>query len=163
MAHKGKIINFYFKTKGGLLNLKGQSMEPALKDGWKVRILPVDIGSIKTGDIVVFGKNGLTCHRIVACLKFFGRSYFFQKGDNSPAGSILEEDDLIGKVSEVFDEEGRSINVPECLKGDSSNINVLSCFYFVLYLLNHYIWRDKKNRFTLFVHRFCWKVIYRKT
>ncbi|HAZ11000.1 MAG: hypothetical protein A2047_00480 [Omnitrophica bacterium GWA2_41_15] len=158
-VEKSKIYNFYLKTKGGTVPLSGKSMYPALKEGWRVKVVSEDASNIKVRDIIVFGKEGLTCHRIIGKIKFFGRYYFIQKGDNSSVGGIVKGDDLIGKVAEAFDEEGKNINISECLKADNKNMNIFAYFYFIAYLLKRFIWRDSTNAITRFARRLYWKFI----
>lgn len=87
----------------------GRSMFPALKEGWKVRTLPVEPRDVEVGDIVVFGKGILTCHRIVGKVKRNGKLNFLQTGDCYYIPRLLSGDNIIGKVIEVMDSNGREI------------------------------------------------------
>ena len=161
MTEKNKILNFYLQNKGGLVNLKGKSMYPSLQEGWKTKIAPVNAVEIHPCDIVVFGKDALTCHRVIGKVKFFGKYYFIQKGDNSYMGGMVKAEDLTGKVVEVFNEGGKRID--ELIWRDKprqKEVNILYYLYLFMYFIKRFIWRDNMNMFTRFVKRLCWKFIH---
>jgi hypothetical protein len=83
-------------------------MSPVIKHGWKIKIMPTDEDKVRIGDIVAFGNSVIVCHRIVAKLRFLGKIYFIQKGDNSIVGGIFDSKSLIGRVEEVIDSQGKA-------------------------------------------------------
>jgi signal peptidase I len=90
--------------------VKGESMSPAVKNGWSIDIARARPEDIKTGDIIIFRKKLLICHRLLFKARLFGRYYIIQKGDNAKTGSVITPEDIIGKVSAVFDENGRRVD-----------------------------------------------------
>jgi len=101
MQDLSEIRNIYIKKKGGTFDFKGNSMEPTLKEGCRVIVEPVRSQDIKPGDIIVFGKRLLACHRVVGRLRFKrnGKIYFLEKGDSSNRITMISEDEIIGKVA----------------------------------------------------------------
>lgn len=164
MVEKNKILNFYLKIKGGLVDLKGKSMYPSLQNGWKAKIAQADAAEMQVGDIVVFGKDILTCHRIIGKIKFFGKYYFIQKGDHSYIGGMIKAEDLIGKVMEVFDECGKRVDkLKWSNKPCAKDTKVLYYLYLFLYFIKRCIWRDNMNKSTCFIKQIFWKLLLRDT
>lgn len=93
------IKNIYLKLKGGMLDFKGNSMEPFLKEGDRVKVEPVPPYSIRPGDIIVFNAgSALACHRIVAKFRRHYKFYFWEKGDNNGRIRVISEDEIVGRV-----------------------------------------------------------------
>lgn len=152
---------FLLKHKGGLLTLKGDSMQPIFKQGWKARVHPLDYEQVRYGDVVA-----LSCHETIIVHRVIGKfqrkemPFFLEKGDNTPIPKTMPRDSLIGKVVEVFDENG--------IKVDGSvwqRYNKFLAFYsaiisFVYKLLNYIKFTfvgSRRSRLTRFVYRIYWK------
>lgn len=164
MAEKNKIFNFYLQNRGGLVGLKGNSMYPSLQNGWKTKIVPANAAEIQVGNIVVFEKDMLMCHRIAGKINFFGNYYFIQKGDNSRIGGMIKTDDLIGKVIEVFDEYGNRVDkLKWSNKPCAKDAKVLYYIYLFLYFIKRSIWHDNMNMFLRFLKQIYWKFFLHDT
>ncbi len=101
-----QIRNIYLKLKGGIFNFKGNSMEPALKEGDAVQVIPVSKTGVRAGDIVVFNRNVLVCHRILGRFKRDDKLCFLEKGDNSSGIGPISYEDIIGKVKYIITKDG---------------------------------------------------------
>lgn len=102
-----KLRNMYLRLRGGILDFKGISMEPTIRDGAQVKVEPAETENIKIGDIIVFDRDILVCHRVLGRFRKNGRAYFWEKGDNSNAVGYTSEDDIIGKAVYLI-EEGKT-------------------------------------------------------
>jgi len=159
MDKKSEVYNFYLRTKGGWGVVSGKSMEPTLKEGWKIKVEPSDEDKIKIGDIALFGQDSLTCHRIIGKVKFFGQAYFIHKGDNPSIGGIFGAKDLMGKITKVFDEKGQGVEKEKWQYNSVKNIKIFSYVYLFMYLVKRCICGRKINRLSCSVNQFCWKVL----
>ena len=73
---------------------------------------------------------------------------------------LVTADDLIGKVVEVFNEYGKTIDQSEWHSNPRLKAaNIFHYLYLFLYFVKRCIWRDNVNKFTHFVKRFCWKFV----
>ncbi|MBU4311843.1 MAG: S26 family signal peptidase [Candidatus Omnitrophica bacterium] len=81
-----------------MLDFKGKSMGPTPKEGDRVIIKPVKSEDVKTGDIIVFGKRELACHRVMGRVRKDGVLYFWEKGDNTGGLNLVPEDYVVGKA-----------------------------------------------------------------
>ncbi len=154
---KGEIFNFYLRTKGGRAEVSGRSMEPILRESWKVEVEPVSASKVRVGDIIVFGQDYLTCHRVMGKAHFLGRTYFIQKGDNSYMGGIVEGRDLIGRVDKIFNQDSEEIDKKKWQNNSIVMGKPAVYIYLLLYLIKKTILGDRKNKFTGVVNRLCWK------
>jgi len=102
----GQIRDIYLKLKGGVFNFKGSSMEPVLKEGDVLRVIPADKTDIRAGDIVIFNANVLGCHRILGRFRRDNRLCFLEKGDNANKIGRIFYEDIIGKVKYIVTENG---------------------------------------------------------
>jgi signal peptidase I len=93
-----KLRNIYLKIKSGILDFSGESMEPVFKNGDKVKVESVEAKNIKTGNIIVFNRNILVCHRVWGRFKKDDKFYFWEKGDNSDCIGYISEDEIIRKA-----------------------------------------------------------------
>lgn len=91
------------------LTVHGNSMRPLLKEGDKVLVQPLGNRTIRSGDIVCFGKP-VTCHRIVRRFWRNGELRVWEKGDNSLSGSEIAAKDIDGIVTTIF-KPGRTIEI----------------------------------------------------
>jgi len=121
--------NIYLKLKGGEFDFKGASMEPALKEGDRVIVRPVNADDIKAGDIIVFEARVLGCHRVLGRFKKERKLYFWEKGDNQGALRPVSEDNVIGKVVYVI--KNGKLNKP---------VFYIDKGYFFYYLLDFFVY-----------------------
>lgn len=155
-----EIFKFYLmKKRSNLLTLTGRSMYPTLRDGWELKVKPVDGKEIRYGDIVVFDQNGLICHRIIAKFRWNKKLYFVHRGDPEAIGRVLEEKDLVGRVIEVFDAEGKRIdeNAWKWAPEPSFKFRILNCIYPTLFLIKRLFFGKRQSRFTRWIRKVFWK------
>ncbi|MBU4342945.1 MAG: hypothetical protein KKG21_02940 [Candidatus Omnitrophica bacterium] len=163
MNKESEIRNFYLKTKGTQGNVLGKSMEPVIKEGWSVKIQPIDENEIKIGDIVSFGQDIFTCHRIIGKVNFFGQYYFIHKGDNSSVGGIFEAKDLIGQVVKIIDDKGQKTNEEKQRYLNFKHKKMINYLYLFMYLTKRYIFRIKTNSLTSSINRLFWRFLVKRT
>lgn len=151
MAIKEKIKEeariFFLKNKKNIMEVRGESMYPTLKEGWSAEISPAREEVLKIGDIIVFDIKGeLAVHRIINKINLDGKSYLLQKGDNKSRPYFIEGNRVIGRVSKVFDSDHRE--VPSELweyhaKGTTVIFNLLNALYLILYRIRKVILTNK--------------------
>ncbi len=76
---------------------KGQSMLPLIQSGQIVCADTEIKNEIQNGDIILFKKDRLRCHRVIKKCKYNNKIIFLTKGDNN-----LENDQFIVFVEEVI-------------------------------------------------------------
>ncbi|MBU1062397.1 MAG: hypothetical protein KJ952_06750, partial [Candidatus Omnitrophica bacterium] len=143
------------------LSVRGKSMEPVLRADYKVKIRKVDVNKIKVGDIIVFGRGQIVCHRVIRRLKFFNETYFIHKGDNVVIGDIVTGSDLIGKVETIIDDKKQEIN-KEAWQYRAPNMKrfaELHYIYLICVLVKKRILKERRNKFTELLKRIFWKII----
>jgi len=100
----------------GRINLRGDSMVPTLRDGWKLLVRSVPAEALHVGEIVAFFNRGvLTVHRLVWKKVEGGRECFIFQGDNSPARETVESDAILGRVEGAegdWNQNGLPIPIP---------------------------------------------------
>lgn len=157
-----QVYKFYLNSNNdkAIFTLEGDSMSPTLKAGWKVRVKPVGAKEINCGDIAVFSRKELICHRIIGKFRWNKKIYFIHSGDSINIGRVFEEKTLIGKVIEVFDSDGNKINEHIWLRHYDSSIKfrLLGYIYLALYLTKRFLFGKKQNRFTRWVRMAFWKI-----
>jgi len=156
---RNKVLNCYLRTKTVTGIIKGNSMFPALKVGWKIKMEPSDKNNIKIGNIISFGKDVLTCHRIIGKFRFFNNIYLIHKGDNSSVGGIFAAKGPVYKAVEVFNENNEKIDETRWANSHFKRINNLAYFYLILYLVKRYIFSQRTNKLTTYSNRFCWRFL----
>lgn len=142
--------------------ISGNSMHPALRMGWKVKAEPADKNNIKPGDIVVFGEDVLTCHRIIGKIKFFNLIYFIHKGDNSHAGGIFPAEFFIYRVIEVFNENNEKVDKAEWAEGYFEKPGNLAYVYLFLYFLKRCVFLRKTNKLTIYTNILLWSFLLKR-
>ena len=159
-----KLRNIYLRFKGGILDFKGVSMEPTFRDGDKVKVEPVEAENIKVGDIIVFDKDILVCHRILGRFKKDGKIYFWEKGDNSNGIGYVSEDEIIGRAAYILVEKGK-IKKPDFYF--NKKVILLYLLETIIYpytkiagLIKKYLFFGKKNLFSHILGTTVWKVYY---
>jgi hypothetical protein len=92
-------------AKGGRLHFRtrGHSMFPFVADGDEVVLGPFEPGGPQIGQVVLFDtKNGARLHRLIACVREAGTSYFIARGDAElGAGERIEVDQIHGQIVET--------------------------------------------------------------
>jgi signal peptidase I len=168
-----KLRNIYLRFEGGILDFKGVSMEPTFRDGDKVKIEPVEAKDIKIGDIVIFERDILVCHRILGRFRQGGKIYFWEKGDNSGCIGYISEDDIIGKAAYLIERDMVKNPDPYLSRQSVTTLSFLQtvmCPYIkTAGLIKRYIFFGKKNLFSDILgtlvrkmHYFCFGIITRK-
>ena len=78
----------------------GFSMMPSIKPGQIVYVNSDSKNDIEVGDIVVYKKNSLRCHRIMKKYVINRKKVYITKGDNNETMDqyLIYEDDIVGKV-----------------------------------------------------------------
>jgi signal peptidase I len=80
------------------------SMSPEISPGDIISIECIKWSDCKTGDIIVFRDDkGLIAHRLLFRLRFFGKYYFYQKGDRNRFGKFIDTSRVVGVVVELED------------------------------------------------------------
>ena len=89
-------------NKTYLVQTRGTSMLPFIKEGSEIVIQyarPIDI---KVGDIIAFRRSiNLVLHRVIGKHSFNGKVYFIEKGDDTFDTTIISEDVVIGKAVQM--------------------------------------------------------------
>ncbi len=83
----------------GRIHLRGESMLPTLRDGWKVHVRSSPAESLRVGDIGAFVNRGvLTIHRLIWRKVDGGHQWFIFQGDNSPMREMVGPEAILGRV-----------------------------------------------------------------
>jgi len=140
--------------------ISGKSMEPTLRARWRIKTESLEVNKIAIGDIIIFGKDNITCHRIIGKVEIFNRIYLIHKGDNAFLGGIVNPKDLIGRVVEVFDDKGRKIVKEKWQNYPFKEIEFLplNYIYFFMFLFKKLIFKEKSNKFIILLKRIFWKL-----
>jgi hypothetical protein len=141
--------------------ISSNSMYPALRMGWDVRAELSDKNNIKPGDIVIFGADALTCHKVIGKVKFFNLTYLIHKGDNSSVGGIFAAKGKISRVVEVFNENKEKVNETIWAGSCFEKPGNLARIYLILYLMKRYIFLQKTSRLTMYMNMLFWKFMLR--
>ncbi len=129
----------------------GDSMQPTLATSDRVTVEPAGYSDIKIGDIVVFDKEKLICHRVLGKYKARGRYYFLEKGDSSEHKGInnVPFEKLIGKVVKAETFKGKIFHPKKIFsKAFVARLHVLSLIFGLLYSLKLLLLGEKRNPFT---------------
>lgn len=106
-ADKNAIVRALLETrsetnKTHLVQTRGTSMLPFIKEGSEIVIQyarPIDI---KVGDIIAFRRSiNLVLHRVIRKHSFNGKVYFIEKGDDTFDTTMISEDVVIGKAVQM--------------------------------------------------------------
>lgn len=87
----------------------GQSMQPAIDDGARIRIRAIDPAEVRPGDVILYRKGrGVIAHRVVALIRRHRKLVgFTTRGDaSSTCDAPVSTGQVLGKVVTV---EGRAI------------------------------------------------------
>ncbi|MBU1006267.1 MAG: S26 family signal peptidase [Candidatus Omnitrophica bacterium] len=162
MADKDvNLRNIYLNFKGGVLDFKGTSMEPVLKEGQKVKVEPVKPEALRSGDIIVFGRGDiLVCHRIMGRVRRGEKMYFYEKGDNSKSIGVISEDEVIGRAKYIL-KNGAPEKIKSCVTKKGFALYILDG-YIRLYAMSaefikNRVFFGKKNFISHFLGTIAWK------
>ena len=146
------------KDKESIVSLKGKSMHPTLKDGYKVKLKTVELNEINCGDIVIFAKDKMTCHRIIGKFRWLKKIYFIHSGDAVSSHGVFAQDDLVGKVVDVIDKQGNKIDKTIWQRpGRVAKISNLGYIYLPLFILKRLIFGKKQNKFNRWSRMVFWR------
>jgi len=135
----------------------GDSMQPTLATSDRVTVEPAGYSDIKIGDIVVFDKEKLICHRVLGKYKARGRYYFLERGDSSKHKGInnVPSEKLIGRVVRAETFKGKVFYPKKIFsKAFVARLHVLSLIFGLLYSLKLLLLGEKRNPFTRKVRSF---------
>lgn len=89
-------------------HLRGRSMHPTLREGWKLHIRSLPASRLRVGEIGVFlHRDLLTIHRLIWKKVEGDREKFIFQGDNSPEREMVEADAILGRVEAAEGEWSR--------------------------------------------------------
>ena len=139
---------FFLQCKGGVVSSVGLSMLPSLPEKCKLKIIPINPINLRIGDIVAFDNGiSISIHRLISRFKKQGKLFFFEKGDNNNNVSIIQNEQIIGKVDEVYDENSNLIDskIWKKEKLPPSTYVFMVCFlYKILGFFKKLIFRKKR-------------------
>jgi len=157
-----EIRNIYLNFKGGALDFKGNSMEPTLKEGQKVKVEPVKLEALMSGDIIVFSRGDiLVCHRILGRVKRGEKMYFYEKGDNSKSIGVISEDEIIGRAKYIL-KNGAPEKIKSCVTKKGFALYILDgctrLYAMSASYLKNRIFFGRKNFLSRFLGTIAWKI-----
>lgn len=132
------------------ITFEGDSMLPTFKSGYKLIIKPVQPDDITIGDIAIFKRGRVVCHRILGKYRMGKSEYFLERGDNRKAGFIrsIKAEKVLGKVTAIKTPEGVDLDsVGENIVNTKLRYIMLSVLYCFGYKIKSMIFGTKKNRF----------------
>ncbi len=89
-------------------HLRGRSMDPTLREGWKLHIRSLPAERLRVGEIGVFlHRDLLTIHRLIWKKVEADREKFIFQGDNSPEREVVDADAVLGRVEAAEGEWSR--------------------------------------------------------
>ncbi|PJC49081.1 MAG: hypothetical protein CO035_00085, partial [Candidatus Omnitrophica bacterium CG_4_9_14_0_2_um_filter_42_8] len=139
------------------------SMEPVFKNGDKVKVEPIESINIKVGDIIVFNRNILVCHRAWGRFKKDDRLYFLERGDNSTHMGVVSEDDIIGKAVYIIG-KGRIKKPSFCFNRGIIILLLLEVMMYPYIRISDFMKRriffEKSNLFSRVFGTIIWKIYY---
>lgn len=160
---KKQCIFFYLKVWGGTINFKGNCMFPVLKDGFRIKIEPIDSEKIDIGDIIVFNDiDKLVVHRVIGKIKKGNYFSFVEKGDNNHFIRIRLAEEVVGRVV-VADGYWVKDSVALWRKNNFFIINwyfACSVLYAVLSQIKRKIFKNKINSVVKNFHNCYWKTCF---
>lgn len=86
-------------------------MFPLIKSGQKVYVKKVAESEINIGDVIVYRKEHLRCHRVIKKYIFNGKIVYMTKGDNNAEYDqyLVYSNDIIGIVDLDDPFDGKAI------------------------------------------------------
>ncbi len=87
------------KTGELWIGISGDSMLPVVHNGDSVLVRRATVSDIGQGDIVTFRRGGiLITHRVIGIVRDASRTMIIEKGDRSLRPTMIDSDDVAGKV-----------------------------------------------------------------
>ena len=151
---------FFLRNKINILKIRGGSMYPILQENWSAEVSPSKDSDLRIGDIAVFDfKKELAVHRVIGRINANGKFYLLQKGDNETTPYFIEGDQVVGKVTRVFDNNNQEVllqswQYPRIIL---FILNLLSVSNSFVYYLKKNIIGSKKNTLIKFLGIVYWK------
>jgi peptidase S24-like protein len=104
-----RLLSESLKSSGaGRIDLRGDSMLPTLRDGWKLHVRSLPATEIRVGDIAIFiHRDLLTIHRLIWIKEEGGRKRYVFQGDNNPQRETVDADAVLGRVEAAEGEWSR--------------------------------------------------------
>ena len=92
----------------GRIHLRGNSMLPTLREGWKLHVRSLPATELRVGDIGIFvHRNLLTIHRLIWKTGKVGQERFLFQGDNNLEQEWVEAGAILGRVEAAEKERSR--------------------------------------------------------
>lgn len=136
-------------------------MQPIFKEGWRAKVRPLDYEQVRYGDVVALSRHEtIIVHRVIGKFQRKGRSFFLEKGDNTPIPKTTPADSLIGKVIEVFDENDMKVDNKQWQQHSKILTLYSTIISFVYKLLNYIKFSligSRRSYLTRFVYRIYWR------
>ncbi len=83
----------------GSITVRGASMHPTLRDGWRLQVQAVPGSDLRVGEIGVFLHGGsLTIHRLVWRNRLDGHESLVFQGDNNAVRETVPPEAVLGRV-----------------------------------------------------------------
>lgn len=83
----------------GSITVRGASMHPTLRDGWRLQVQALPGSTLQVGEIGVFLHGGnLTIHRLVWRHHFDGNESLVFQGDNNAVRETVPPEAVLGRV-----------------------------------------------------------------
>ena len=155
--------NFYLQDKGGWGIFEGNSMFPSLKDGWKIEIEPVEAEKIRVGDVIVFKRDALVCHRVVGRFRKDNEFFLFEKGDNANNFCKIQAQKVLGRVIKVLDTDIKKVDEGIWNRRHSLLFfiySLFSLFYQIGFSVRRKFFGERKNLLTHILGNIFWKSYY---
>ncbi len=129
----------------------GNSMNPTLKTGDRLKVGPVKFSDVKIGDIVVFGPKNPTCHRVIGKYRARGQDYFLEKGDNRACGTVnnVSFEKILGRVNEIETSRGMVLCPEKTIsKIGVVRLSILSFIFGACHCIKILLFGTRRNVFT---------------
>lgn len=139
-------------------------MSPALKEGWLIEYIPVNLKEVKSGDVVIYskftGKEPLICQRVLCKIRWGKRLFFFLRGDNSIYHGLIPAENIVGKLTDARDIINNTRIERKVWQRGSfclSFYNYFFCFiYIILFSVKIALFGRRKNAITSLIFKcFC--------
>lgn len=94
-----------FFQRPTVVRVKGRCMEPHLREGWKVKIVPPR--RVCVGDVILLKAGGeYLLHRLLYAYRWRGQDYVFHKGDIGVLPGLATRERVLGRAAAVIEPAG---------------------------------------------------------
>ena len=122
------------------LPVRGRSMSPTLRTGWRLSVRAMPPSRLRVGDIAAFvSGQRLVAHRVVVSLGWGRRRFLIERGDGSSRINRLSAGAVVGRVEEVLDDNGRPV-LCESWKWTRARRLAVSCVTLLRYAASRAVW-----------------------